>query len=102
MVDWDARRAIVKVHPLACWTQDDVDAYIEEHGVLVNPLVYDGYPSIGCAPCTRRILEARRPGLGAGRAHQDRMRVARLTHRADSSTDCSARSLAGVAIGVAI
>jgi phosphoadenosine phosphosulfate reductase len=55
VVEWDVGRGMVKVNPLACWTQADVDAYIAEHGVLVNPLVYDGYPSIGCAPCTRRV-----------------------------------------------
>ena len=54
VVAWDARRAVVKVHPLATWTQEDVDAYIAEHNVLVNPLVSDGYPSLGCAPCTAR------------------------------------------------
>jgi phosphoadenosine phosphosulfate reductase len=52
VVEWDARRAMVKVNPLATWTQDDVDAYVAAHGVLVNPLAYEGYPSIGCAPCT--------------------------------------------------
>jgi phosphoadenosine phosphosulfate reductase len=61
VVEWDARRGMVKVNPLACWTQVDVDAYIAEHGILVNPLVYDGYPSIGCAPCTRRVA----PGADA-------------------------------------
>jgi phosphoadenosine phosphosulfate reductase len=61
VVKWDARRAIVKVHPLASWTQADVDAYVEEHRILVNPLVEEGYPSIGCAPCTSRPL----PGAGA-------------------------------------
>jgi phosphoadenosine phosphosulfate reductase len=64
-VEWDARRSMVKLNPIATWTQDDVDQYIAEHGVLVNPLLYDGYGSIGCGPCTRRI----RPGedLRAGR-----------------------------------
>jgi phosphoadenosine phosphosulfate reductase len=68
VVKWDARRAIVKVHPLATWTQQDVDAYVEEHGILVNPLVEDGYPSIGCAPCTARVQpgEDRRSGRWAG------------------------------------
>jgi len=61
VVEWDAGRGMVKVNPLACWTQADVDAYIAEHGILVNPLVYDGYPSIGCAPCTRRVA----PGADA-------------------------------------
>jgi phosphoadenosine phosphosulfate reductase len=68
VVEWDERRGMVKVNPLAAWTQDDVDAYIAERGVLVNPLVYDGYPSIGCAPCTRRAVtgEDARAGRWAG------------------------------------
>ncbi|HZZ97859.1 MAG TPA: phosphoadenylyl-sulfate reductase [Jatrophihabitantaceae bacterium] len=65
LVEWDARRAMVKLNPIAAWTQDEVDDYIAENGVLVNPLLYDGYGSIGCGPCTRRI----KPGedLRAGR-----------------------------------
>jgi phosphoadenosine phosphosulfate reductase len=51
-VEWDARREMVKVNPIVEWTQEQVDSYIAEHGVLVNPLVYEGYPSIGCATCT--------------------------------------------------
>jgi phosphoadenosine phosphosulfate reductase len=67
-VEWDAKRQRVKVNPLVDWTQDDVDAYIAEHGVLVNPLLSDGYGSIGCAPCTRRLLpgEDARAGRWAG------------------------------------
>lgn len=70
VVTWDERRAIVKVHPMACWTQDQVDAYIEEHHILVNPLVDDGYPSIGCAPCTARVEPGSDPRSGrwAGKA----------------------------------
>jgi phosphoadenosine phosphosulfate reductase len=70
VVAWDPRRAVVKVHPLATWTQADVDAYVEEHGVLINPLVEDGYPSIGCAPCTSRAEPGSdlRSGRWAGRA----------------------------------
>ena len=70
VVAWDARRAVVKIHPLAAWTQDDVDAYVEEHGILVNPLVEDGYPSIGCAPCTARVEPGADPRSGrwAGQA----------------------------------
>lgn len=55
VVGWDARRGKVKVSPIAHWTQADVDAYIAEHGVLANPLLSEGYASIGCAPCTRRV-----------------------------------------------
>lgn len=55
VVEWDDRRGLVKINPIAAWTDAEVAAYIAKHGVLVNPLVYDGYPSIGCAPCTRRV-----------------------------------------------
>ncbi len=67
-MEWDAKRGKVKLNPIAAWTQDDVDAYIAEHGILVNPLLSDGYGSIGCAPCTRRILEGEdaRAGRWAG------------------------------------
>ena len=64
VVGWDAKRGKVKVNPLATWTQDDVDAYVAEHGVLVNPLLTDGYLSIGCAPCTRRVAPGEDPRSG--------------------------------------
>jgi phosphoadenosine phosphosulfate reductase len=64
VVEWDAKRQKVKVNPIAAWTGDDVDAYAAEHGVLVNPLAYDGYPSIGCAPCTRRVAPGEDPRSG--------------------------------------
>jgi phosphoadenosine phosphosulfate reductase len=57
VVGWDERRGKVKVSPIARWTQQDVDSYVSEHGVLTNPLLSDGYASVGCAPCTRRVLE---------------------------------------------
>jgi len=63
-VEWDARRSMVKLNPIAAWTQDDVDAYIAEHGVLVNPLLFDGFGSVGCAPCTRRIKPGEDPRAG--------------------------------------
>jgi phosphoadenosine phosphosulfate reductase len=64
VVEWDAKRGKVKVNPIARWTQADVDAYVEQHGVLVNPLAYDGYPSIGCAPCTHRVAPGEDPRSG--------------------------------------
>ena len=64
VVEWDPRRAKVKVNPLATWTQEQVDAYVADHGILVNPLAYDGYPSIGCAPCTRRVAPGEDPRSG--------------------------------------
>jgi phosphoadenosine phosphosulfate reductase len=56
VVEWDAKRGMVKLNPIAAWDQDDVERYIAENGILVNPLLSDGYGSIGCAPCTRRLL----------------------------------------------
>jgi phosphoadenosine phosphosulfate reductase len=69
VVGWDDRRRKVKVSPIARWTQDDVDAYVAEHGVLTNTLLMDGYRSVGCAPCTRRVRpgEDVRAGRWAGR-----------------------------------
>jgi phosphoadenosine phosphosulfate reductase len=68
VVEWDARRSMVKLNPIAAWTQHDVDEYIAENGILVNPLLFDGYGSVGCAPCTRRIKpgEDARAGRWAG------------------------------------
>ncbi|HYT10785.1 MAG TPA: phosphoadenylyl-sulfate reductase [Mycobacteriales bacterium] len=70
VVAWNARHALVKVNPLAGWTQSDVDRYVAEHGVLVNPLVDEGYPSVGCAPCTTPVEPGADPRAGrwAGRA----------------------------------
>jgi phosphoadenosine phosphosulfate reductase len=69
VVGWDAKRRKVKVSPIAKWSQQDVEAYVAEHGVLTNPLLMDGYASVGCAPCTRRVLagEDARAGRWAGR-----------------------------------
>ncbi len=68
VVGWDARKGKVKVSPLARWTDEDVQRYAAEHHVLHNPLVHDGYPSIGCWPCTRRVApgEDARSGRWAG------------------------------------
>ena len=64
VVGWDERKQKVKVSPLARWSDDDVERYIAEHGILVNPLQYDGYPSIGCWPCTRRVAPGEDPRSG--------------------------------------
>ena len=65
--------AIVKLNPLAEWTEDEVWDYVRENDVPVHPLYAQGYTSIGCAPCTRpdrsRRADARRPlVVGVGRA----------------------------------
>ncbi len=46
---------LIKINPLADWTQEQVESYIEKHKVPVNALHKKNYPSIGCAPCTRSI-----------------------------------------------
>jgi phosphoadenosine phosphosulfate reductase len=54
VVDWDDRHQMVKVNPLAAWTFDDVERYVTDNNILVNPLLSEGYGSIGCEPCTRK------------------------------------------------
>jgi len=53
--EWDAVHGIDKFNPLAAWTQEDVWSYVRTHDVPVNALHAQGYPSIGCAPCTRPV-----------------------------------------------
>jgi phosphoadenosine phosphosulfate reductase len=64
VVAWDAKRRKVKVNPLATWTDEQVAAYVAQHGILVNPLRQIGYTSIGCAPCTRPVATGEDPRAG--------------------------------------
>lgn len=50
-------RGLVKVNPLATWSDLDVQGYIADHDVAVNPLTRQGYPSIGCMPCTSQVAD---------------------------------------------
>lgn len=43
---------VEKVNPIARWSSDDVETYLAVHGIPAHPLYDEGYPSIGCAPCT--------------------------------------------------
>ena len=52
IVDWDRKFDLVKINPLANWTKRDVWSYIMKHDVPYNPLHDQGFPSIGCRPCT--------------------------------------------------
>ena len=54
LVGFEESRGKVKIAPLAYWTEADVNAYIKRFNVPVNPLIEQGYASIGCWPCTRR------------------------------------------------
>ena len=58
-------RGLVKVNPIAGWTDLDVQAYIADHDVPTNPLLAKGYPSIGCWPCTKPVAEGE--GARSGR-----------------------------------
>lgn len=58
-------RGLVKVNPIATWTDQDVAGYIADHDVPVNPLTTRGYPSIGCMPCTTPVRNGE--GLRSGR-----------------------------------
>ncbi|MEV1291562.1 phosphoadenylyl-sulfate reductase [Pseudonocardia sp. NPDC049635] len=70
LITYDDKFGLVKINPIAAWTDEDMDAYIATHGILVNPLVDAGYPSIGCAPCTVRPAPGADPRSGrwSGRA----------------------------------
>lgn len=53
--EWDDANGLVKVNPLAHWDAEQVRSYAVAHGVPYNPLHDQGFPSIGCAPCTRAV-----------------------------------------------
>lgn len=65
VVEWDVANGLYKINPLANWTEEQVWEYIRANGVPYNKLHDRGYPSVGCAPCTRAI----KPGedIRAGR-----------------------------------
>lgn len=68
VVTWDDNFNLVKVNPLALWTFDEMLDYAKVNEIIVNPLLSDGFLSIGCAPCTRRVTpgEDARAGRWAG------------------------------------
>jgi phosphoadenosine phosphosulfate reductase len=58
------KRGLVKLNPLAAWTDDDVYGYAADHDIPVHPLVSQGYLSIGCAPCTVPVKPGEHPRSG--------------------------------------
>jgi len=64
IVAWDPVRSIVKVNPLATWTDADIANYEADHGLPVHPLMTQGYLSIGCAPTTRPVAPGEDPRAG--------------------------------------
>jgi phosphoadenosine phosphosulfate reductase len=57
VASFDINRNLVKINPMATWTDDDVSLYSAINQLPVNPLSERGYPSIGCWPCTRPVAE---------------------------------------------
>ena len=64
IVSWDHQHDLVKINPLVAWSDDDVGAYQVQHDLPRNPLVAQGYASIGCAPCTRKVAPGEDPRAG--------------------------------------
>ena len=64
LVEWDTAHKMVKINPVAAWTFDEQIGYATENQVPVNPLLFRGYPSIGCAPCTRPVAPGEDPRAG--------------------------------------
>jgi phosphoadenosine phosphosulfate reductase len=55
LIEWNAQHELIKINPLAAWTRQKVWDYIVRHNLPYHPLYDEGYASIGCAPCTRRV-----------------------------------------------
>ncbi|GGF28356.1 phosphoadenylyl-sulfate reductase [Williamsia phyllosphaerae] len=70
LISFDEGFGLVKINPIAAWTDEQMQDYIDSRGVLVNPLVDEGYPSIGCEPCTVKPAPGADPRSGrwAGRS----------------------------------
>nr|WP_296772125.1 phosphoadenylyl-sulfate reductase [Rhodococcus sp. (in: high G+C Gram-positive bacteria)] len=70
LISFDDAFGLVKINPIAAWSDEKMQHYIDEHSILVNPLVDEGYPSIGCAPCTIKPAPGADPRSGrwAGKA----------------------------------
>ncbi|EME18181.1 phosphoadenylyl-sulfate reductase [Rhodococcus triatomae] len=64
LISFDEAFGLVKINPIAAWSDEDMQDYIDKHGILVNPLVDEGYPSIGCAPCTSKPAPGSDPRSG--------------------------------------
>ncbi len=64
IVSYDLRRGLVKVNPIATWTDEQVERYQVERDLPRHPLADRGYASIGCWPCTRPVAEGDDPRAG--------------------------------------
>jgi len=64
LVTFDEQHGLIKVNPVATWSFDDLLGYAGRHAVPLNLLLQHGYPSIGCAPCTRPVAPGEDPRAG--------------------------------------
>jgi len=60
----------IKINPLGDWVKADLEAYFERHDLPRHPLEADGYPSVGCQPCTSKVLPGEDPRAGRWRGWQ--------------------------------
>jgi phosphoadenosine phosphosulfate reductase len=67
IVSFDERRGVLKIAPILHWSDNDLLAYTLENDVVVNPLIYQGFPSIGCATCTHPVQDGDDPRAGRWR-----------------------------------
>ncbi len=72
VVEWSRKHDLLKVNPLVRWTSGDVWRFLRANAIPYNPLHDDGYPSIGCWPCTTRVAEGEDPRAGRWRGHEKR------------------------------
>lgn len=56
-LEWDEGNKLIKFHPIFDWTLEDVKTFIKENNIVYNTLHDKGFPSIGCAPCTRAVQQ---------------------------------------------
>ncbi|ATP57104.1 phosphoadenylyl-sulfate reductase [Pedobacter ginsengisoli] len=56
-LEWDEQNQLIKFHPIFFWSLDEVKEYIKKNNIVYNTLHDKGFPSIGCAPCTRAVRE---------------------------------------------
>jgi len=64
LITWDETNGLVKVNPVAAWSFDQLVQYSDDNLLPVNPLLSQGYPSIGCQPCTRKVAPGDDPRAG--------------------------------------
>jgi len=64
LAEWDAGNGLVKLNPLIHWSDDKVWTYLDRHDLPTNPLHDQGYPSIGCRPCTVAVGKGADPRSG--------------------------------------